>query len=121
MNWIPNEMLVISSNKSMTILRKDDRNHGVLTLKFDQKRGRVKNAAAIANADEQFHISLTRPAVEELSASGMVFSGWQDLKGTHLGNPRGGSCYIKGYSGFESKEGVLDWFRKELPSGWSII
>ena len=105
----------------MPTLTKNYPHHGVLTLQFDIMRGRVRNAAAIAQADEQFHISLTRPAVEELSASGMIFSGWQDLEGTHLGNPRGGSCYVKGYSGFKSEAGVLDWFRKELPSGWSIV
>ena len=80
-----------------------------------------RNAAAIAQAYDQFHISLTRPAFEELSAAGIVFSGWLDLERTHLGNPRGGTCYVKGYSGFNSEVAVLEWFRKQLPDGWSIV
>lgn len=95
--------------------------HGVITLRFDISRGNVRNAAAIAQAYDQFHISLTRPAFEELSAAGIVFSGWLDLERTHLGNPRGGTCYVKGYSGFNSEVAVLEWFRKQLPDGWSIV
>jgi len=122
MNWIPNERLVISSNKSMTILRKDERDHGVLTLKFDKKRGRVENAAAIDGAGRLFHISLTDPAFDELKQAGMKFdSRWEKLEKRHLGPHGGGTRYVAGRSGFASKKEAVDWFMRQLPSGWSII
>ena len=106
----------------MPTLTKNYPRHGVLTLKFDIRRGRVLNAAAIDGNRGGFHISLTDPAFEELKQANMEFdSHWQRLNGRHLGPHGGGSCYVAGRSGFASEEEAVDWFKCQLPPGWSIV